>query len=683
MSGKERLGRPPRIKNKNAAEVQITAEQILREANERQESIPKAPKQKITDAEELDDYKLRKRTEFENSIRKNKHNIGNWLRYAAWEESQKELTRARSVFLRALEVDERNVTVRLKYLEMELKNRNINSARNLLDSTTSVLPRVDQFWFKYVHMEEMLDNVYGARAIFERWMKWEPDEPAWNAYIKFEIRYGEYLRARDVHHRFVECHPEIKNWIKWVKFEEEQGNYDKVREIYSSAIDYFGDDLIDSRIFLSFAKFEARMKQFERSRVLFKYALDRIPKSKAEVLYKEYVLFEKKYGDKDGIETLVVGRRRAQYEEETKNNPNNYDTWFDYARLEEDNGDFEKTRDVYERAISQVPPAPEKRLWRRYIYLWINYALFEELQVKDVDRTREVYKACLNLIPHKKFTFAKIWLLYAQFEIRQNNLAVARKSLGMAIGMCPKSKLFRGYIDLEIALREFDRVRILYSKYLEFSPSNCTTWIRAAELEKGLLDIARCRAMFELAINMEVLDMPELLWKAYIDFEYEMEEYGRTRDLYRQLLMKTSHVKVWISFAQFELSISDAKEPGVDHVQSARAVFKEAYGNLRSQGLKEERVLLLESWKEFEKANGTPETYRDVDKKTPKIVKKRRQTEEGETEEYFDYIFPDDETLKPQFKLLEMAHKWKASADNEAKNSEASLPQDDSQRQSE
>lgn len=65
---------------------------------------------------------------------------------------------------------------------------------------------------------------------------------------------------------------------------------------------------------------------------------------------------------------------------------------------------------VYERAIANIPPAPEKRYWQRYIYLWINYALFEELQAQDVQRTREVYSACLKIIPHKVFTFAKVRL---------------------------------------------------------------------------------------------------------------------------------------------------------------------------------------------------------------------------------------------------------------------------------
>lgn len=50
------------VKNKAPAEVQITAEQLLREAKERElELLPPPPKQKITDQEELNDYKLRKR----------------------------------------------------------------------------------------------------------------------------------------------------------------------------------------------------------------------------------------------------------------------------------------------------------------------------------------------------------------------------------------------------------------------------------------------------------------------------------------------------------------------------------------------------------------------------------------------------------------------------------------------
>lgn len=41
--------------------------------------------------------------------------------------------------------------------------------------------------------------------------------------------------------------------------------------------------------------------------------------------------------------------------------------------------------------------------------------------------------------------------------------------------MCPKPKLFTGYIELEMRLREFDRVRTLYEKFLTVcsSPTSC------------------------------------------------------------------------------------------------------------------------------------------------------------------------------------------------------------------
>ena len=47
-----------------------------------------------------------------------------------------------------------------------------------------------------------------------------------------------------------------------------------------------------------------------------------------------------------------------------------------------------------------------------------------------------------------------------------------------------------------------------------------------------------------MAIAQPQLDMPEMLWKAYIDFEIENEEYDNTRQLYRMLLTRTNHVKV-------------------------------------------------------------------------------------------------------------------------------------------
>ncbi|CAG9939315.1 unnamed protein product [Clonostachys rosea f. rosea IK726] len=661
---------PPRVKNKAAAPVQISAEQLLREAVDRQEVSLQAPAQRFSDLEELHEFQGRKRREFEDYVRRNRVNLNNWTRYAQWELEQKEFSRARSIFERALDVHPQSVVLWVRYIESEMKSRNINHARNLLDRAVALLPRVDKLWYKYVYMEEMLGNIAGTRQVFDRWMQWQPDEAAWSAYIKLEKRYGEYERAREIFRNFTMVHPEPRNWIKWAKFEEENGTSDLVREVFGDAVESLGDDFADEKLFIAYARFESKLKEYERARAIYKYALDRLPRSKSMVLHKAYTTFEKQFGDKDGVEDVVLSKRRRHYEEQVKENPKNYDAWFDYVNLEESSGDFEKIRDVYERAVAQVPPTQEKRHWRRYIFLWIFYAIWEEMEGKDTERTRQIYTTCLNLIPHKKFTFAKVWVLAAQFEIRQANLAAARKLLGRAIGMCPKDRLFNGYIDLERKLFEFVRCRTLYEKHIEYNAANCQTWIKFAELERGLDDIERARAIFELAVNQPSLDMPELLWKAYIDFEEEEGEYDNTRELYERLLDKTDHVKVWISYAHFEINLPEGEEeeeeeeegrPVSDEAKArARKVFERAHKRMRDKDLKEERVALLNAWLSFENEHGSPEEVEGVRKQMPRTVKKRRQLEDDTWEEYMDYVFPaDDQQAKNLSSIMAMAQKWK------------------------
>ncbi|KAJ3064690.1 Crooked neck-like protein 1 [Podochytrium sp. JEL0797] len=683
-----------KVKNKNAATVQITAEQLLREAQERSSEVAHVPpKQKIADLEELNDYRQKKRKGFEDAIRKNRNHIGTWLKYAAWEESQKELERARSVFERSLDVEHRNQMLWVKYAEMEMKHKNVNMARNIFDRAVAILPRVDLFWYKYTYMEEVIDNVAGCRQVFERWMAWEPSEDAWLAYIKLEKRYNENAKARAVYQRFVSCHPQPKNWLKWSKFEESIGRTDFAREIYESCIETLGEEHVDQNVYISFAKFETRLKEIDRARAIYKYAMSRLAKSKAENLHNVYSQFEKQYGGREGIEDVIVTKRRVKYEEEIAINPNDYDIWFDYTRLEESTSDFPRIRDCYERAIAQVPLTKEKRFWRRYIYLWLFYAVWEEKVAKDFDRTKQIYTQCLNLIPHKQFTFAKVWLNYAKFLIRQEDFGGFRKCLGTSIGMCPKDRLFRGYIELELKLQEVDRVRTLYEKYLTWNSGNSAAWVRFANVEKSVGDMERCRGIFEIAIGQEELEMPEILWKSYIDVEIEEEEYERAKGLYERLLDRSEHVKVWIAYARFEYGNPVNGEEPVDRLEAVRKVFARGYDTLRRKGEKADRAFLVETWREFEKSFGDAEGAKAVEGKVPRMVKKRRKVvgedgeESGAWEEYNDYLFPDDETERPNLKLFEMAHAWKEKlkmglvdsddeSDSEDEESENEAPQE-------
>lgn len=61
------------------------------------------------------------------------------------------------------------------------------------------------------------------------------------------------------------------------------------------------------------------------------------------------------------------------------------------------------------------------------------------------------------------------------------------------------------------------------SKFLEAFPSDCGAWSQFAALEGLMGETERSRAVYELAIRQPVLDMPETLWKAYIDFEVRIQ----------------------------------------------------------------------------------------------------------------------------------------------------------------
>jgi len=55
-----------------------------------------------------------------------------------------------------------------------------------------------------------------------------------------------------------------------------------------------------------------------------------------------------------------------------------------------------------------------------------------------------------------------------------------------------------------------DRCRKLYEKYLQTYPENCSAWVKYATLETSLQEVERARHIYELGVNQQVLDMPEV-----------------------------------------------------------------------------------------------------------------------------------------------------------------------------
>lgn len=663
---------PPRaqgvsnVKNKAPAKVQITAEQLIREAWERKENAPSAPpKQHIADTEELRDYQRTKRKEFEDRIIRSRAHIPLWLRYAKWEETQNELARARSIFERAIDMDYRTHVLWLQYAEMEMRHRFVNHARNVWDRAVALLPRVGQLWLRYAYMEEMLGRTDLARLVFRRWVEWHPDRSAYAAFVKFEVRNEAVENARGVYELFVRAHPATAVYIKYARFEERQGRIAQARMVYERAAEELPSELLFSALFSTFAKFEERCGEFERARAIYKYAVANLPEQYAKEIGEAYASFEKQRGGTEHIEGVLLEKRRAEYEKAVEDDPRDYDAWFDLAGLEETAGDHARVRAVYNRAQQHRPLAETKRAWKRYVFLWIRHAVWEEMTAEDPQRAADVYRGCLGAIPdgHKLFSFGKVWVLAAEVEVRRGALGSARRILGNALGVLPhKHAIYRRYVAMELALTEVDRARTLYRKWIERNATVSDPYVEFASMEETLGELERARQILEIGVGVQSMDVPEAIWKSYIDMEMRADETDRARALYERLLEVSPNNAVWQSYAGLVK----------DDAEAAREVYARAHRGLKERmldapkdaGARASLAELVEDWVAWERENGDRAGLERVEGLVPTRVKRKRPTtdaaDEAGWEEYVEFVFPDERVKKPQLKILDFARSWKA-----------------------
>ena len=686
-----------RVKDKTPAPIQITAEQLLQEATARLQSTGSSEKarqraKELHDRRDVGEYREQQRKGFEDNLRRNRGAIGVWIKYARFEESQHDFARARSIYERALDVDPRCVPLWIRYSEMEMRCRNVSMARNVLDRAVTIQPRIDQFWYKYAYMEEMCGEVGRAGEVWERWMAWEPEARVWWTYHKFATRHKNDDLAGGVVERLLAVHPEAENWIKAAK--ETAGDPNLSRAYYERALEHQPT----TTLFVEFAKFEVQQGEIERARAVYRLGLDYFKagdncESAAPPagLFNSYAAFERQYGMEQDLTRVLTVKRRREYEEALVREPLDYDTWFDLISLEEgeDSGGIavvDKVREVFERAIANVPPSTEKRHWRRYAFLWLSYALFEETVCGERERALAVLQAALKTLP-PNFTFTKLWSALAKLHIRRRDLGSLRRTLGQAVGMHPnKASLFRLYISLEGSLRSFDRCRTLYTRWITCNPLDTRAWVEFAEFEGVLGEVERARAVYALAVQVPALDSPELIWKSWIDAEVEWEldmttldkqegegegegsrEVNNVEAVYELLLSRTTHPKAWLAYAQYHYNRHTNGNESLSPEGKARSVLERGMQGLKAHP--PSRLLLLEAWLALELKYKHTEFAEKLRQRFPRRIKRRRlnttridtsETGVGGGEEYWELSFPEDERAEGgALKLLQLAHQWK------------------------
>lgn len=83
---------------------------------------------------------------------------------------------------------------------------------------------------------------------------------------------------------------------------------------YERALAELGPRAFDETLFLQFTRFEIRLSEHERAKILFKYGLDNIAKERAGRLYQAFLEFEKQHGTRQEMEDVILTKRRHYLE---------------------------------------------------------------------------------------------------------------------------------------------------------------------------------------------------------------------------------------------------------------------------------------------------------------------------------------------------------------------------------
>ena len=76
-----------------------------------------------------------------------------------------------------------------------------------------------------------------------------------------------------------------------------------------------------------------------------------------------------------GEYNYIPYRNGGSVHKEVKANHENYDAWFDYLRLMESESNVESTREIYERAIANVPPSQVACVVEEYVGFFLPASL--------------------------------------------------------------------------------------------------------------------------------------------------------------------------------------------------------------------------------------------------------------------------------------------------------------------
>lgn len=132
---------------------------------------------------------------------------------------------------------------------------------------------------------------------------------------------------------------------------------------------------------------------------------------------------------------------RTLYEKYIEYDPTNSSAWIQFAQFEAALADYTRARAIFELGTSQQPLSYPENLWKAYIDF--------EFEQGERQRTRDLYERLVRLSGH-----VKVWRAYAEFEISPIPVSQASKEDDDE-DEDEEEKMVDG--DLELARQVFER----------------------------------------------------------------------------------------------------------------------------------------------------------------------------------------------------------------------------------
>lgn len=182
---------------------------------------------------------------------------------------------------------------------------------------------------------------------------------------------------------------------------------------------------------------------------------------------------------------------RQRNEEKVKRGFANADNWVNYAKWEEQQHQFDKSRSVFERGLENHPM--NRKLWREYAEM--------EMRQGNINRARNIFHRAISAMPQED----ELWMKYALLEQAAMDDQKARDVFARWLQFLPGPHAYKLAVKFEIARCSYDRAREILAQFVMII-NEPDSWLFYAAAERAMNDVGRARKVLETAI--EALPQP-------------------------------------------------------------------------------------------------------------------------------------------------------------------------------